>query len=196
MQTDIQGEGQRTPLILASASPRRREILDLLGLPFEVKPAPAEAAPDKRLSPEQAALYIARDKAEQVAPLYPQRLVIGADTIVVVDGRILGKPADEDDARRMLTLLQGREHTVMTGVWVCGPDKADGFVERAEVSFYPMSAEDIADYVRSGEPMDKAGAYGIQGRGMRYVRGICGDFYTVMGLPGARLWRFLREFGG
>ena len=190
-QSDWTGE----PLILASASPRRREILTLLGLPFEVEPAPGEAAPAPDWTPEQAVLHIARDKAEQVARRHPDRIVVGADTVVVLEGRILGKPADKRDAVRMLTLLQAREHTVMTGVWVCSPGRADGFVDQADVSFYPMTQWEIEAYVRSGEPMDKAGAYGIQGAGMRYVRGIRGDFYTVMGLPGARMWRFLRNFG-
>ena len=190
-----QSEWTGEPLILASASPRRREILTLLGLPFEVEPAPGEAAPAPDWTPEQAVLRIARDKAEQVARLRPDRVVVGADTVVVLDGGILGKPADERDAARMLTLLQGREHTVMTGVWVCAHGRADGFVEQADVSFYPMTRREIEEYVHTGEPMDKAGAYGIQGAGMRYVRGIRGDFYTVMGLPGARLWRFLRNFG-
>lgn len=187
--------GQK-PLLLASASPRRREILTLLGLPFEVEPAPTETPPDPAWTPEQAALRIARDKAEQVAHLHPDRLVVGADTIVVLDGCLLGKPADRAEAAEMLTRLQGREHMVMTGVWVCAPGRSDGFVEGAEVSFYPMSAEEVEGYVHSGEPMDKAGAYGIQGAGMRYIRGIRGDFYTVMGLPGARLWHFLQDFGG
>lgn len=103
----------------------------------------------------------------------------------------LGKPRDEAEAVEMLLSLQGKTHQVMTGVWVCSPDKHGGFVDAAEVTFYPMTREEAAAYAATGEPLDKAGAYGIQGRGMRFIQGIRGDFYTVMGLPGARLARFL-----
>lgn len=182
------------PVILASASPRRRDILTLLGIPFEALPAGEEPPPAPGLPPEEAALSLARGKAEAVAALRPDRLVIGADTLVWMDGAVLGKPRDEADAAAMLARLQGRRHRVTTGVFVCSPRGRDGFFETAAVEFYPMDAAEIAAYIRTGEPMDKAGAYGIQGAGMRYVKGIEGDFYTVMGLPGARLWRFLRNF--
>ena len=182
------------PLILASASPRRREILALLGLPFQVVPAAGEVPPDPAASPARAAMDVARGKAEEVAASRPDRVVIGADTVVEVDGCLLGKPRDADDACAMLERLQGRAHRVHTGVWVCSPRGSDGFASTAQVTFYPMEAEEIAAYVATGEPMDKAGAYAIQGAGMRYIRGIQGDFYTVMGLPGAALWRFLSRF--
>ena len=181
-------------LVLASASPRRREILTLLGEDFEIRPALSEIPPDPALPAEKAVLAVARCKAEEVAALYPDRLVIGADTIVVAEGAILGKPRDAADAARMLRLLAGRRHQVMTGVWCCSPALADGFTDTAEVSFFSMTEEEIAEYVASGEPMDKAGAYAIQGIGMRYIEGLQGDFYTVMGLPGGRLRRFLRKF--
>ena len=181
----------REVIVLASASPHRREICELLGLHFEVIPAHGEPLPDAALPIEKAVLRVARAKAEEVAAACPGRIVVGADTVVEAAGRILGKPADAEDARRMLRLLQGRIHRVLTGVWVCAPMGCDGFTEAAQVEFYPMDEADIDDYLATGEPMDKAGAYGIQGRGMRYVRGIHGDFYTVMGLPGARLLRFL-----
>lgn len=126
-----------------------------------------------------------------MAAAHPNRLVVGADTMVVLDGRALGKPRDEAEAVEMLLSLQGKTHMVMTGVWVCSPGKCGGFVDTAEVTFYPLTREEAAAYAATGEPLDKAGAYAIQGRGMRFHRGIRGDFYTVMGLPGARLARFL-----
>ncbi len=179
-------------LILASASPRRKEILEKLGLAFAVCPAADESAPPG-LPPEERVVALARCKAEEVASKYPDRLVIGADTLVEVDGEALGKPRSQDEAVSMLLRLQGRVHHVWTGVWACAPGKAGGFADGTEVEFYPMSRREAEAYAATGEPLDKAGAYGIQGRGLRYVRGIRGDFYSVMGLPGARLLRFLRE---
>ncbi len=187
------------PLILASASPRRREILALAGVPFEVCPATDESAP-LDLSPEERVQALARCKAKQVASAYPNRVVLGADTMVVLDEKMLGKPSTSEVAVEMLMSLQGREHHVMTGVSLLRAD-ADGnivkefsFTDVASVKFYPMTRQEVEAYVATGEPMDKAGAYGIQGKGMRYVEGICGDFYTVMGLPAGRLLRFLNAF--
>ena len=181
-------------LVLASASPRRREILDLLGLDYEVMPAVGEESLDPALPLEQAVIGVARAKAEEVAAHYPGRLVLGADTTVAVDSQPLGKPRDEQEAAAMLRLLQGRWHRVLTGVWVCGPAGGGGFCSATNVEFYPLSNEEITAYIATGEPMDKAGGYGIQGRGMRFVRQINGDFYTVMGLSGARLWHFLQDY--
>ena len=182
----------KQPIILASASPRRREIMELLDLPFEVHPSTSETAPEE-LPPADRVQALARCKAEEIAAAFPGRIVVGADTMVVVDGHALGKPHDPAQAQAMLLTLQGRTQEVMTGIGVCTPARAGGFVETTQVDFYPMTAQEAAAYVATGEPMDKAGAYGIQGRGMRYIRGIRGDFYTVMGLPGARLVRFLEE---
>ncbi len=187
------------PLILASASPRRKEILERLGLSFAVDPARRELPPDPSLPAGQAVLAVARGKAEEVAERHPGTVVLGADTAVCLEGTLLGKPRDERHARAMLTALQGREHQVLTAVWVCAPPvpgrpASGGFVSRARVRFYPMSGREIGEYIATGEPMDKAGAYGIQGFGMRYIRDISGDYYTVMGLPGARVRRFLRLF--
>ncbi len=181
------------PIILASASPRRREICDLLGLTYTVCPARTELPADPTLSPEQAILRVARGKAEEVAAMHPGEIVLGADTAVVVDDRILGKPCDAEDAKAMLRLLSGRAHQVITAVWVCGDGYNDGFADSAEVSFFDMTEEQITVYVASNEPMDKAGAYAIQGIGARHIRGINGDFYTVMGLPCGRLYRFLER---
>lgn len=186
-------------IVLASASPRRREILSLIGVSFEVCPATDEDAPNG-LTPAQRVMALARSKATQVAKNYADRVVLGSDTMVVLDDEMLGKPHSEQEAVDMLMRLQGREHQVMTGVWVIRTDseknivKESGFTDVATVKFFPMTERDATDYVATGDPMDKAGAYGIQGIGMRYVEGICGDFYTVMGLPGGRLYHFLRQF--
>ncbi|MEQ2439863.1 Maf family protein [Solibaculum intestinale] len=180
-------------LILASASPRRRELLERAGLSFACIPARGEEIIQKGTRPEQAALTLAQQKALEVAKARPLDTVIGADTIVVLDGMIMGKPRDEADAVRMLTLLSGREHLVLTGVCVVNKGHAHSFVQQTKVKFYPLAPAKIRAYVRTGEPMDKAGAYGIQEKGMALVEGIEGDFFNVMGLPIARLLRLLEE---
>lgn len=187
------------PIVLASASPRRREILTLAGIPFTACPAQTEWAPDG-LTPADKVLALARSKAEEVAVTHPDSLVLGADTMVTLGDRIYGKPHSEEEAVEMLLSLQGREHHVLTGVWLIRTNedgetvKADGFTDSAAVKFFSISREEAAAYVATGEPLDKAGAYAIQGKGMRFVESMRGDFYTVMGLPGGRLVRFLREF--
>lgn len=180
-------------IVLASASPRRREICDILGIAYTVCPARTELPADPSLTAAEAILQVARGKAEEVAAVYPNDIVLGADTAVVVDDRILGKPRDAAEAKEMLRLISGRTHQVITAVWVCGEGYNDGFADHADVTFFPMTSEDIDAYVASGEPMDKAGAYAIQGIGARHIRGISGDFYTVMGLPCGRLLRFLEH---
>lgn len=186
-------------LVLASQSPRRQEILTLAGLSFTVHPAEGEWAPED-LPPFDRVCALARSKAEQIAPLYPNSLVLGSDTMVVRDDIALGKPKSDPDAVDMLMSLQNRTHQVMTGVWIIETDadgnsvKQDGFTDVTDVDFWAFSREEAAEYVATGEPRDKAGAYGIQGMGMRLVKGIRGDFYTVMGLPGGRLLRFLADF--
>ena len=186
-------------LVLASQSPHRQEILTLAGLPFIVHPAEGEWAPDD-LPPYDRVRALARSKAEQIASLHPNAYVLGSDTMVVLDEMALGKPKDPEDALLMLMSLQGRSHQVMTGVWIIETDecgnivKQDGFTDVTTVDFWAFSQEEAAEYVATDEPKDKAGAYAIQGMGMRFVKGICGDYYTVMGLPGGRLLRFLAEF--
>ena len=181
------------PIILASASPRRQEICTQLGIPFTVCPAESEDAMNPALPLEQAVLAVARSKAEAVAATHPHETVLGSDTVVAIDGRVLGKPRSAEHAAEMLRALSGREHQVLTAVWVVNEDgDADGFTETATVRFYPMTETDVSDYVATNEPNDKAGAYGIQGIGARYVQALSGDFYTVMGLP-ASVWRFLRD---
>ena len=187
------------PLVLASQSPRRREILTAAGLTFTVHPAEGESAPDN-LHPMERVRELARSKAAQVAPLYPNSLILGSDTMVVLEDIALGKPKDQADAIGMLLRLQDRSHQVMTGVWLietgCTGEivKENGFTDVTEVDFYPISYNEASEYVATQEPMDKAGSYGIQGRGMRFVKGIRGDYFTVMGLPGGSLLRFLSEF--
>ena len=189
------------PLVLASQSPRRQEILTLAGLSFTVHPAEGEWAPAD-LPPYERVCALARSKAEQIAPLHPNSLILGSDTMVVLDDQALGKPKDDADAVEMLLALADRSHQVMTGVWIIETDSAgnavkqSGFTDVTDVDFWAFSRDEALEYVATGEPKDKAGAYGIQGKGMRFVKGIRGDFYTVMGLPGGRLLRFLTEFFG
>ncbi len=187
------------PLVLASQSPRRKEILTAAGLTFTIHPAGDEQASDG-LSPCDLARELAKSKAEQIAPLHPNSLVLGADTIVVLEDKVLGKPSDEADAVNMLLSLQGRTHQVMTGVWLIETNgageivKCKGFTDITEVDFYSFTQAEAEEYVATKEPMDKAGSYGIQGRGMRFVKGIRGDYFTVVGLPGGRLLQFLTDF--
>ena len=187
------GKGRNFMLILASASPRRKELLELANYEFRCIPSDAEENMDDFQSVEQLTMDLAALKARDVFRNHPNDVVIGADTVVAIDGKVLGKPKDQADARRMLEMLSGREHRVSTGVAICSPRGEEIFCVSAGVEFYPLSAREISDYVASGEPMDKAGAYGIQGLGALLIKGICGDYYTVMGLPIAELSRRLKN---
>ncbi|HUF13627.1 MAG TPA: Maf family protein [Longimicrobiales bacterium] len=194
--------GVRPALVLASASPRRRELLERLGLDFEVLPADVDESPVRGEAPEAMALRLAEAKALSIAHVRPDALVVGSDTIVVVDGQVLGKPSDEDDAVRMLLRLQGREHRVETGVAVVAPPPDGGRAARVAssavgvaVRFHPFDEDFARAYVRTGEPLDKAGAYGIQGYGSALVERIDGDYFAVMGLPVTRMLRHLEELG-
>ena len=181
-------------LILASASPRRRELLGLIAEDFDVIPAKGEENADMSLSPADAVKALAKQKAEEVSKKFPDRIVIGADTMVFCEGKALGKPKDADDAERMLKLLSGRVHSVITAVAVAqNGNSVKLFAEETKVEFYPLSDDEIHGYTESGEPMDKAGAYGIQGKGALLVKGIEGDYYNVMGLPVGRLYRELKS---
>ena len=189
-------------IILASASPRRKELLAKAGISFTVIPAAGE---EKRTSedPGEAVQQLARDKAEWVAQSLAEceegTLVIGSDTIVVFENRILGKPKDRRDAAETLEKLQGNTHQVYTGVTVlerkAGKWVDHTFFESTDVTFYPVSREEIQDYIATGEPMDKAGSYGIQGLFGIYVKGICGDYNNVVGLPVARLFHEMKKSG-
>lgn len=211
-------------IILASASPRRRELLSLLGLDFDVIPARGDETITKT-DPKEVVKELAYQKASEVwdrvfaenadGETLPEK-VIGADTIVVYRGEIFGKPANEADAKRMLTLLQGQTHQVYTGVCVLSrsgqkrkaakipagkkektPGSTPGsviaeallFAEKTDVTMYPVTEKEIEAYIRTGEPMDKAGAYAIQGISARFIQSICGDYNNVVGLPIARLWQ-------
>jgi septum formation protein len=182
-------------VILASQSPRRRELLTLVGIPHTVRPADIDEAYLAGERPAAHAERLAREKAAVVARAEPDALVIGSDTIVVVDGEVLGKPRDEAHAAEMLGRLAGRSHVVMTAVAVRWRGAERSSVEEVGVTFHPLSAEDIRSYVATGEPMDKAGAYGIQGYGATIVARVDGDYFAVMGLPLQRLVRLMRELG-
>ena len=179
-------------LILASQSPRRQELLGLLRLPFTVRVADVDETMEP-CPPEEAVARLSRKKAEAV-PRTDREVVIGADTVVVLDGNILGKPADAADAFRMLRFLSGRRHQVMTGVTVLQGNRAVTVTEVTEVSFRQLTDREILDYIATGDPMDKAGSYGIQSGGALFVDGICGDYYNVVGLPLCRLGQILKEF--
>ena len=188
-------------IILASASPRRKELLAKAGISFTVIPAAGE---EKRTSedPGEAVQQLARDKAEWVARSLAEceegTLVIGSDTIVVFENRILGKPKDRRDAAETLEKLQGNTHQVYTGVTVlerkAGKWVEHTFFESTDVTFYPVSREEIQDYIATGEPMDKAGAYGIQGAFGVYICGIEGDYNTIVGLPLARVYQEMKKY--
>jgi septum formation protein len=197
--------------ILASQSPRRRELLGKLHIPFEVEPAAGE----ERIlgeSPQEIVQNLARAKAQEVGEKHrgEQVLVIGADTVVVCDGRILGKPKDREDMERMIRNLQGRTHEVYTGVALLSVgagnasddpaatftqeyDQLCSFAECTKVTFYPMSDEEIHDYALHSDGLDKAGGYGIQSDAARYIKGIEGDYNNVVGLPLARLYQELKK---
>ena len=193
-------------IVLASASPRRQELLRNAGIPFTVQPADIDETPLAGESPRDCAERLAREKALAVFQSRPQDYVLGADTIVVVDGAILGKPRDADDAARMLRMLSGRTHAVITGVCVVSPvasgqrsvaSKTDLLTasETTLVTLCELSDDEIRDYVATGEPMDKAGAYAIQGIASRWIPRIEGDYSNVVGLPVALVYRMLRERG-
>lgn len=208
-------------IILASASPRRKELLTQIGLTFTVMPSDVEENPKSEL-PQDMVIELSKKKAGDVWNRIVQNdtsvgstaagkgesggnsdreyLVISADTVVSIEGEILGKPKDEEDAVRMLSLLSGKEHQVYTGVtmiWINeeGEKKEYSFYVCTGVLMYRMNREEILQYVRSGEPMDKAGAYGVQGRAAAYIKAIRGEYSNVVGLPVGRLWQEMKAWG-
>ena len=182
-------------VILASQSPRRRELLTLVGIAHEVRPAHIDEAYLSGEHPRAHAERLACEKAGVVARDAPHALVIGGDTIVVVDGDVLGKPRDDADAAAMLTRLSGRSHTVITAVAVQWRGVARCAVEEVNVTFHPLTPAEIDAYIATREPMDKAGAYGIQGYGATIVARVDGDYFAVMGLPLQRLVRLMAGLG-
>ncbi len=179
-------------IILASASPRRQELLKYAVKDFIIRPADIDETLPDDVPPVRAAEYLAVKKAEAVFEKSGiNDIVIGCDTVVIAGEEILGKPSDEEDARRMLGMLSGRVHMVVTGVCICTGAEKKSFSECTEVEFYELTDKEIVEYISTGDPMDKAGAYGIQSEGCVLVKRICGDFFNVVGLPAARLKREL-----
>jgi len=183
------------PVVLASSSPRRRELLALVGIAHRVRPADIDETVGEGELPEPHAQRLANEKAAVVAREHPNELVIAADTIVVLDGVILGKPRSDDEARSMLSKLSGRTHTVVTAMACCLEGRTASGVETVEVTFRELSSAEIDAYVETREPMDKAGSYGIQGYGATIVRRIDGDYFAVMGLSLVRLVELMNAVG-
>ena len=179
-------------LILASQSPRRKELLGLFGIPFVIRVADIDETMDPAADPCAEVARVSRCKALAI-PRQADDVVIAADTIVVCQGKVLGKPHSQQEAVQMLSMLSGREHQVMTGVTVLCGEKEEVFTEVTDLRFRQLSEQEILRYVRSGEPMDKAGAYGIQGGAALFCSGLMGDYYNVMGLPVCRLGQILRR---
>jgi septum formation protein len=193
-------------LVLASASPRRQELLRNAGIPFVIQPTDIPEVPREGEAPQSFAERLAREKALAVFRQRPSDFILGADTIVVVNAQILGKPRDGADAERMLRLLSGRTHQVITGLCLVGlqlrtgtQEPATGFEDtRSETTLVSMNAlsdDDIRSYISTGEPMDKAGAYAIQGRASRWISRLDGDYFNVVGLPVSLVYKMLRERG-
>lgn len=191
-------------IILASASPRRRELLQQLGLEFEIRPSEAQEKTKSR-EPSQIVIELSEIKAQDIYERLSEEerassMVIGADTVVALNDRIMGKPKDYKEAVQMLLNLQGNTHQVYTGVTLLlrkGPGKVPSkisFYEKTDVTMYPVSREEIEVYVSTGEPMDKAGAYGIQGRGAAFIKEIHGDYNNVVGLPIGRLYQEMKRY--
>lgn len=184
----------RKNLILASGSPRRKELLELCGIPFEVEVADIDERLDLAADLEDEIKKLAYRKAEKVFENHPDAIVIGSDTIVVIDQEVLGKPKTDENARIMLKKLSGKVHQVITGVCVLSAERCESFAVSTDVEFFPLSEEEISDYVATKEPLDKAGGYGIQGKGALLIKGINGDYYSVMGFPISRVNQVLNHY--
>ena len=182
----------REKIILASASPRRKELLGIITNDFEIIPSDAEEIVPSGISADETAEYLAKIKALSVAQIHTESIVIGADTCVVADGVILGKPKDKAQAKQMMELLSGKTHKVITGCAIVKNGKVDSFSVCTEVEFYSLSEEEIENYINTSEPYDKAGGYGIQGKASLFVKAIKGDYFNVVGLPVAELNRKLK----
>lgn len=181
-------------IILASASPRRKELLTLAGVNFTVEVADADETLEDGVTPDEAVKQLAEIKARAVFEQHADSVVIGADTVVAVDGKILGKPKNYEEANEMLNLLSGRKHFVFTGVCLMSQEKTTVFCQKTAVEFYPLSQNEIDEYIASNDCYDKAGGYGIQTNGCVLVKGIEGDYFNVVGLPVSETVRALKEF--
>lgn len=177
--------------ILASASPRRKELLRTVIDEFSIIPSEVEEVVPAELVPAKQPEFLSRLKAEDIALKYPKATVIGADTSVIIGERVMGKPKDKKDAKEMLELLSGNTHSVITGCCIICGEKSVSFSVETKVTFYELSEQEINEYLQTGEPYDKAGAYGIQGKGALLVKEISGDYFNVVGLPIAELSRHL-----
>lgn len=184
-----------TRIILASSSPRRKELLSQVFIPFTIQAADADETIQPGTKPAEAVQQLALKKAAVVSAQNPDAAVIGADTVVVSEGRILGKPENEQDAKRMLLSLSGRTHAVYTGVAIITPHEQVTFFEKTDVEFWELTEADISAYLETGEPFDKAGGYGIQSAGALFVKAIHGDYFNVVGLPVSTLSRQLVQMG-
>lgn len=182
-------------IVLASASPRRKELISLIAENVEIRPAECDETLPDEIGAKEAVEYLSKIKNDAAKSISAKdELIISADTVVAVDDKILGKPADKEDARRMIELLSGRTHQVYTGVTISYKESFVTFSEKTDVTFFDLTDNEIESYVSSSEPYDKAGAYGIQGRASLLVSGINGDYFNVVGLPVARLNRELWDF--
>lgn len=181
------------PIILASQSPRRKELLQLLDIQFEIVVSDIDEIINEELTNEEVVMDIAKQKAMQIKASYPDACVLGFDTLVILEGVPLGKPKDEQDAFQMLKQLSGKTHQVLTGCAILGEKIEEVFYDFAYVTFNEMSDLEIHEYLETKEPFDKAGAYGIQGYGAKYIQKIDGDYYSVMGVPLQKLYQKLRD---
>ena len=182
-------------VVLASASPRRKELLSLIFNEYDIRPADCDETLPEGIKAQEAVEYLSLIKNKATVEICDEKsLVISADTVVAVEGEILGKPQDKEDARRMISLLSGREHQVFTGVTLSLNGKFKTFSEKTDVVFYTLTDKEIEDYISTDEPYDKAGAYGIQGKAGLLVKAVNGDYYNVVGLPVARLKREIISF--
>jgi len=180
-------------IILASNSPRRKELMSMLQVEYDVIVSRVDEVIDESLSEEELVMDLAFQKAIDIFKTHKEDIVLGFDTLVYVDNAILGKPTSVEDAKRMLNLLSGKTHTVVTGCAIITKTISKSFYEKSRVTFYPLTEQEIEAYVASEEPFDKAGAYAVQGLGSKFVKSINGDFYTVMGLPVSRMYHELKE---
>ena len=180
-------------LVLASASPRRKELISFISSDVKIFPADVDESFSDDIPAESVPEILAVRKAKVVADMFPEDTVIGSDTSVIVDGIILGKPTDKEDAKRMLRLLSGKTHKVITGCAIFKKGRSISFSESTEVTFYDLTEQEIENYIATNEPMDKAGAYGIQGYGSLLIKGINGDYFNVVGLPIAKLNKVLKR---